>query len=239
MKNRIILVALLTAGVVCPVSTSGYGRWYAARRVGVGYGVGYGMAQYAGYGGYGYGGGTTPYAAAENARANTIRAQGEYNQANTAAMKNYEDARSTYIDNQQKWTQVYLERKRATDAQKEKDREAALATRERAKEFMAAHPSSGPARLASSQLDPSTGRIQWPTALTAAAFEGQRKSLDALFELRAHTSTNPDLASQVGKAVSEMKDSLRKQIRDIATQDYLEARRFLDSLAVEGQSAVG
>ena len=236
MKNRILFVALLTVVVACPISTRCDARWYAAGR---GVGVGYGVARYAGYGGYGgYGIGGTPYSAAENARANTIRAQGEYNQMNTAAMKNYEDARSKYIDNQEKWTQVYAEKQRALAAQKEADREAALATRERAKEFTAAHPSSGPARLASSQLDPSTGRIQWPTALTAAAFEGQRKSLDALFELRAQTSTNPDLASQVDKAVREMKDSLRKQIRDIATQDYLEARRFLDSLAIEAQSAV-
>ena len=71
------------------------------------------------------------------------------------------------------------------------------------------------------------------------AFEGQRKSPDALFELRAHSSTNPDLGSKVDKISSDMKDSLRKQIRDIPARDYLEARRFLDSLVVEAHSAVG
>ena len=88
-------------------------------------------------------------------------------------------------------------------------------------------------------MDPTSGRIQWPTALSAVAFEGQRKSLDALFELRAHSSTNPDLGSKVDKISSDMKDSLRKQIRDIPARDYLEARRFLDSLVVEAHSAVG
>lgn len=237
MKNRIhFFIVLLTVVVVGSMSMRCDARWYAGGR-GVGVGVGYAAARYGGYGG---GGGVgTAYSAAESARAETIRAQGEFNVMNTAAMSNYEDARSKYIDNQDKWTQVYAEKQRALAAQKATDREAALAARERAKEFTASHPSSGPARLASSQLDPSTGRIQWPTALTAVAFEGQRKSLDALFELRAHSSTNPDLASKVDKIVSEMKDSLRKQIRDIPAQAYLEARRFLDSLVVEAQSAAG
>lgn len=239
MNNKLVVLAILAAGVVGPLSTSGYDRWYAGRGVAAGYAVGAGMAHYGGYGGYGYGGVGTAFSAQENARANTIRAQGEYNVMNTAAMSNYEDARSKYIDNLDKWTQVYSERQRALAAQKEADREAALAARERAKEFQASRPPSGPPRLTTSQLDPSTGRIQWPTALMTASFEGQRKSLDTLFEIRVHTSTNPDLASKVDKAVSEMKDSLRAKIREIPSQDYLEARRFLDSLALEGRSAVG
>jgi hypothetical protein len=234
MKNKMVLVALLTAGVVGPLSTSGYDRWYAGRHVAAGYAVGAGM------GGYGYGGGVgTAFSAQENARANTIRAQGEFNVMNTAAMSNFEEARSRYIDNLDKWTEVYGERQRALAAQKEADREAALAARERAREFQATRPPSGPSRLTTSQLDPSTGRIQWPTALMAATFEGQRKSLDALFEMRVHTSTNPGLASNVDKAVSAMRDSLRAKIREIPSQEYLEARRFLDSLALEGRSAVG
>jgi len=199
----------------------------------MGMGMGMGMPM-------GMGGGVgTAFSAAENARAETIRAQGEFNVMNTAAMSNYEDARSKYIDNQQKWTQVYAEKQRALATQKAANRETALATRERAKEFTASHTPSGPPRLASSQLDPTSGRIQWPTALSAVAFEGQRKSLDALFELRAHSSTNPDLGSKVDKISSDMKDSLRKQIREIPARDYLEARRFLDSLVVEAHSAVG
>ena len=232
MKNRIAFVVVLIAGVACPLTTSGYGRWYAGRRVAAGYAAG---AAY-GYGGYG---GGTVYSQAQNANANTIRAQGEYNLETTAAMSNYEDARSKYIDNQEKWTRVYAEKQRALAAQKEADREAAIAARERAKAFDEANPPAGPPRLTASQLDPSTGRIQWPTALTAVAFEGQRKSLDALFEMRVHTSTNPDLAAKVDKAAKEMKDSLRAKIREIPSQDYIEARRFLDSLAVEGRSAIG
>jgi len=227
MRSRFVVIALLVAGVVCPLSTSGYDRWYAGRRVGVGYGGGYGM------------GGGSIYSQAENARANTLRAQGEYNMDTTAAMSNYEDARSKYIDNQQKWIQVYGEKQRALAAQHEAEREATHAERERAREFQAANPPAGPPRLTASQLDSYTGRIQWPTALNEVAFEGQRKSLEALFALRVHTSTNPDLASKVDKAVREMKESLRAKIREIPSQDYIEARRFLDSLAVEGRSAVG
>lgn len=229
MKNRIHLsVVILAVVVVGSISSGSDARWYGGGR-GVGVGMGMGMG----------GGVGTAFSAAENARAETIRAQGEFNVMNTAAMSNYEDARSKYIDNQEKWTQVYAEKQRALATQKAANRETALATRERAKEFRASHTPSGPPRLASSQLDPTSGRIQWPTALSAAAFEGQRKSLDALFELRAHSSTNPDLGSKVDKISSDMKDSLRKQIRDIPARDYLEARRFLDSLVVEAHSAVG
>ncbi len=233
MKNRIHLsVVILAVVVVGSISSGSDARWYGGGR-GVGVGMGMGMPM-------GMGGGVgTAFSAAENARAETIRAQGEFNVMNTAAMSNYEDARSKYIDNQEKWTQVYAEKQRALATQKAANRETALATRERAKEFTASHTPSGPPRLASSQLDPTSGRIQWPTALSAVAFEGQRKSLDALFELRAHSSTNPDLGSKVDKISSDMKDSLRKQIRDIPARDYLEARRFLDSLVVEAHSAVG
>lgn len=237
MRKPMVLIVLLAAGVAWPLCSRGYDRWYAARRVGAGYGVGLGMGMAAG--GYGYGGVGTAFSAQENARANTIRAQGEYNMMNTAAMSNFEDARSKYIDNQQKWTQVYLERQRAA-AELKSQREAEDAARkERIKAFNEANPPTPPAGLTSSQLDPSTGQIQWPTALAATAFDGQRQSLEALFALRTQASANAELTAKVVKAVNEMKSTLRAKIREIPTADYLEARRFLDGLAVESRSPVG
>jgi hypothetical protein len=234
MKQKtIFLAAVLAAGLGSATSTFGYGRWYAGRGVGLGYGLGYGMGAYA------YGGGAgTAFSAQQQAVAETIRAQGEYGQMASEALMNYEQARSTYIDNQEKWTQVYLERRRAVQAIKAEQQEARVASRERYQEHLASHPPAGPPRPTSSQLDSSTGTIHWPEALSSSAFESQRKTLDELFALRAHTSTVPDLSVRIDKAVREMKDALRGKIRDMPSQEYIAARRFLDSLSVEGRSPV-
>ncbi len=238
MFKRAIALVLIAAGIFAPLHATAIDRWYAARRV-AGYGIA-GRAMYgygAGYGYGGYGGVGTAFSAADHGRADIIRSQGMYNQMNSQAMVNYEEARSKYIDNQEKWTHVYLERRRASEAEFAKAQAERIAARERSKEFQANNPPRSPTVLASSQLDPSTGRITWPTGLTSEAFTDLRKSLDSLFELRTHTSTTDDITTQIRKKADEMRDLLRTQIRQMPTQDYLEARRFLDALVVTAQSA--
>lgn len=211
-------------------SARGYDRWYAARRVGWGWGA---AAAYGAQGGVG-----TAFSAQENARANTIRAQGEYNQMQAAAMVDYETARSQYIENQKQWTQVYMERQRAAAELNMKNQEEAQARAELIKAFNAANPPAGPARLTSTQLNPSTGAINWPAGLAGAAFDGPRKAVETQFALRSHTDTHSGIAADVEKSVNEMRSTLRAKIREIPTQDYLEARRFLDSLVAESRLAV-
>ncbi|HTI50672.1 MAG TPA: hypothetical protein VL475_06970, partial [Planctomycetaceae bacterium] len=103
-------VILLVVALLNVVSTSRVmaQRWFNpgvggfAGRVGVGYGVGYGLGGY-GYGGMGYGmggyGGGTAAGNYLQGMSQVVRAQGQYNEQTSRAMINYEDARTKYIDN--------------------------------------------------------------------------------------------------------------------------------------------
>lgn len=239
MRRKTAFISMiLVAEIIGSLSVaSANGRWYAARRVGVGVGVGYGL----GYGmaGYGYGGAASSYSLQQQANADTIRAMGQYEQMQSQSMINYEQARSTYIDNQQKWNQVYLERKKALQQMKDDQHQATVARRQQEREAEAKKPPApGPAGLSVRQLDPATGQIRWPTALATTPFDSQRRTLDDLFALRAKTNTMSELSSQIDDAVRDMKTVLRSHIRDMNSQDYIAARKFLDSLAVDGRSAV-
>ena len=232
------------------MSTSAYDRWYAGNRVGVGVGVGYGLGYggavygspyYGGYGGYGYGYGGgfgSSVSLEQQAVAQTIRAQGQYNKDSSAAMINYEQARSVYLDNQKKWNEIYLERKQAADAQRAQEQRATMAENARKREYAAAHPLAPPARLTSSQLDASTGKIQWPDALKSPTFDADRKGLEDLFAVRAHTSSTNDLAVQIDSTARQFKEKVRANIKEMTSQDYIESQKFLTSMAAEGQYPV-
>lgn len=220
---------MLGAGLLALVLTSEAaaqvrgGWWRSGFRTGVAtsYALPY---AYGAYGGYPYGGG---YGLGD-----ALRGAGEYNLNTSQAMINTEEARSKYIDNKLKWTQVYWERQRigkqALAEQYAEDR----AARER---WMANREPGAPPRLTSSQLDPSTGKIYWPLPLTTPAYSGLRQKLDELYVLRASTDTNQELVNSIRNTANDLKTELKSNIREMTPNDYIEARKFLDSLAWEGQ----
>jgi hypothetical protein len=226
----VMLVTLLSAGALWMGSAQAQ-RWYVAPRVGYGYG-GYGGGYGYGYGGYGA---TTPGSAAGHAMADMVRSQGAYNAMTSAAMVNVEEARSKYIDNQRQWTEVYLMKKRALDAQHAEEKVEARARNARLQEAQANNSSSLPPRLSSSELDPSTGKITWPSALMRDSFAPQRSEIEGLFLSRAHTGTTSELSETIYKKIRSMQDDLRKQIREIVAQEYMDARKFLDRLSLEAR----
>jgi len=170
--------------------------------------------------------------------ADMVRSKGMYNQMTSASMVNVEEARSKYIENQKQWTEVYLMKQRALSAEHARAKEEARARNARYQEYQATH-SDLPPRLNSSQLDPSTGKITWPAALMRDSFADKRGEIDSLLASRVHTGTTSELSSELNKKVQEMRDELRKHIREIVTQEYLQARKFLDSLSLEGSFPLG
>ncbi len=193
-----------------------------------------------GYGGWGFGGGFgggTPASFETQAMSEMVRAQGEFNMMSSAAMVNVEEARGKYIENQKQWTELYQIRSRIRAEQQmyaeqaRRERVAARQAREKA------NPPAPPAPL-TSQFDPSTGKINWPIALQTENFAELRKELESLFAARAHTGTTADLTAAIVKDVKEMHAELRKRIRDMPSGAYIEARKFLDGLAQEGQTAL-
>jgi hypothetical protein len=230
MNLRQILPCVVCCACCLSVHSAYAQRWFVPGNVGLGYGWG---------GGLGYGGVGTPASLEGQAMADMIRSQGEYNAMTSGAMINYEDARGKYIENQKQWTELYQMRQRVLReqrAQNEQDRQVRQA---RLQEYRETRPSNPTARLTTAQLDPTTGKIRWPTALERDGFAPLRTDLDNLFATRAHTGTTSEVAQAISTKIREMQAELRKHIRDIVTSEYLEARRFLDSLALEGQLPLG
>lgn len=223
MKSKLLIVVAALSAVMLGqdhASSQGFVPNYA---------YGYGQGAW----GMGFGGGT-PASFETQAMADMVRAQGAFNMMSTAAMVNVEQARSQFIQNQRDWTEVYAMQQRVRQEQAA-IREQARRDRVAARNARPPQPANLPTRLLSTQLDPSTGKIQWPAPLLADAFSEQRKTLESLFASRVHTGTTSDLSQAITDEVRAMRDELRRQIREMPTQDYMDARRFLDSLGHEGQ----
>lgn len=225
-------VALLTVGaavlVVLNQESSAQRRWYGYR--------GYRGAATGYYGGpfVGFNGNFASTAAEGQMRgfADVVRSAGDYNLKSSQAAINAQEARSKYLENQKRWTEVYWERKRLAQAEREKDYEKARARRDK---YLASQQRSGSTTtspgLTPSQLDPSTGKIYWPTPLTDAQFESYRKELDELFVMRAQSQTVPGLDEQVKQTTDQMLALVNDNIQEMSPSDYVSSRKFLDGLA--------
>jgi hypothetical protein len=180
-----------------------------------------------GYGGYGNYGGGTAAGNYLNGMSSVIAAQGQYNVQTSEAAINNEEARSKYIDNRKKWTANYHQMREEHDvieAQK-------LARGRHSTESLDLAAKSGvPQKLGSQALDPVTGKITWPDVLQDDAYTAQRMSLDEMFELRAKTSHGTGSRDKTRAAIDELSSKLRGNIQNIPANDYMAARKFLDSL---------
>jgi hypothetical protein len=191
----------------------------------LGFGIGYGM----GYGGYGYGyGGGTVAGNYMNGMSNVIRAEGEYNALTSMAGVNNEEARSRYLDNKKKWQEIYRQSRESRDKRVAEQ----YARSKRSPEVLAAAAASvRPHKLSSEVLDPVTGQITWPEVLLDSEFAEQRKEIEQFLELRAMTSHTDETGEKIRAAAAKMSEILRKNIQNIAANEYMSGRRFLDSLA--------
>ena len=164
-----------------------------------------------------------------NGMVNLIRAQSQ-------AAVNYEQARSKYIDNKQKWTQNYMKMKEERQAFDARQREQSKHSPDT---LAAAARSDLPATLGADALDPVTGRITWPDILKGPDFAGPRARLDELFELRAKTGSGAMNVDKIHAAAMEMTSRLRNRIEEIPAKHYIAGRKFIDSLDYTAQSPAG
>lgn len=184
------------------------------------------------YGRYGYGFTSNPVEGARYGMAEVIRARGQAYEAAARGMVSYEEARSKYLDNRKKWTETYWAMKRKGQAERRKDFEQ---KRRRQEAYLATKGSSYPPRLSPSELDPSTGKVYWPAALSGATYAELRRELDELFVLRAYTGSSDRYNAQIHEKARAMQSLLKEQIRSMPTSEYIAARNFLESLAFEGR----
>lgn len=199
-----------------------------------GMGMGMGMGGWGG-GGYGWGGSQGGIGGIYDGQANVIRSEGMYNVMNSQSAINYgkaaqenEKARALHVENSTKIHEERLKRAREAKVRQSEERVENMAARERQQEFIDAHK---PKPLPVSQLDSSTGGINWPMALRTSEFDDFRKSMEAMFETQSKYGNTSDLTIQIVRKVGEMKTLLRSFILKMPMPEYSESRKFLDSLA--------
>jgi hypothetical protein len=156
-----------------------------------------------------------------------IRAEGDYNLQTAQGMINYEEARSKYIENVNKWTQAYFQMREANQAYQI---ERAQRNRHSPETMALVAASDRPRRLDSDELDPVTGRISWPEGLMGERFAELRADIEHNFELRAWTSRSPGTAAKIHDDARLMTDLLREEIENMPAREFIEARKFIDAL---------
>lgn len=220
------LVIVATIAACCSTCDAQRRRWYRPGVAAAGYGV---------YGGWGGGFSSTALEGAQRGMADVIRAEGEANESDARAAIDYEEARSRYMDNKNKWTETYLQRKRMGEVDRKRRHSEIRESRER---YLTHKRSQEPARLSTSQLDPATGEIQWPEILMGDDFTKYRVQLDEYFRLRTHTSASADLTGDIHSTARKMQKILKKYVRELSAHDYIAARKFLDRLIREGHAQI-
>lgn len=139
-----------------------------------------------GNGGDYYAGGYSPVEGAQRGMADVIRARGEAAESYSHAAINREIARSKYLDNKLKWTDIYWKRKRLAEAELAKDYDKMRARRDT---YLAATRGRPPEVLAPSQLDIRSGEIEWPVAFQGPAYAELRKQIEEEVQIQVNTGT--------------------------------------------------
>ncbi len=163
--------------------------------------------------------------------ADVVRSAGAANLMNSEASKNYEQARSMDYDNRLKWTETYFDMQRVNKSYRDAKRPKRLTP----DQYNQIAKAKAPARTSSSQLDPLTGQLAWPMALQESRYEPFRSQLEPMFSKRAyqHGNIGPDGYREIQATVDACLAELKQNIRDYRPNDYLAAKKFLESLGHE------
>jgi hypothetical protein len=218
MKWMPIFLTVMAFGLLAS-SANAQVRWYRAPGVSVPFGYG---------GGY-YGGGYSPVEGYQRGMADVIRSSGQAAESYSHARINNEEARSKYLDNKLKWTEIYWERKRLGEAELAKDY---AKDRDRREKWMAANRDRKPETLPPGQYDKQTGSLEWPDALQGAIYADYRKQIEEEMEMQATTGTSSN-STKIRNLAREMQSVLKDHIRDMSPNEYIAARKFLDRLVTQ------
>jgi len=197
---------------------------------------------------YGYGGwwggvgvnvgsiGVTPAESYARGQADVLRAQGEAYEAAARGAIDYEQARTTYMENQQRWHEIQLERQRMGEQQRAEKQAADRAQRERRKYNQPPKPA---AELTDSQYDRATGTVHWPVLLSDSQFAMHREQLEQDLLMRAHVGPTSANDANILVETDALIAQLKSNIKNLPPTDYIEARKFLNLLKNEVQQPAG
>jgi hypothetical protein len=160
---------------------------------------------------------------AQRGYADVVRSYGMANLLNSQAANQMEQARKAYIENRLKATQTYFEMRRYN----EEARRAMRSTPLSMEQYVRLAREQAPEPLTATQLDPLTGTISWPAPLRSPVYEAFRRRIERLFQDRA---TGYVVYGEIQKAILEFQDILKQQVDVLPANDYVDAKKFLDSL---------
>ena len=182
----------------------------------------------AGGGWHGGGGGTTVAGSALNGMSQVISAAGQYNLATSAAAVNMTQAQSNAMQNQVQSCNTFWELQNIGRAQRAAER----GPRSTPEQLARLARMGIPKELTPSQMDPVSGRLNWPDALQDASFDSERREVDELFgKLATYGALGHSDRGQAREVVGAMFEGLKAQVRQIPPQEYVASRNFLQSLA--------
>ena len=188
-------------------------------------------------GGRGGGGGVgTAYSAGVRAQAALTIAQGAASLNYAKANQVNALARSQYIVNQEKYIEMRRRLRAASEAEHEQQKakaKARAALRPAPPSLSQVYP-----RLSSDQLDPLTGQIYWPALLMASEFNTDRKTIETALQAESQNGASDRTSKILNEAAHRMIKTLSGDYAKVSTENYSSARRFLNSLSVEGDHAM-
>ena len=184
------------------------------------------------WGGYSYRS-TTPAESYARGVADWVRAQGEYNRLSSEAAINLQEARAKAIVNAKDAVDAYFQIR-----QKNHDyRQAERGPRPTAEQLERYAQAARPAPLSPSELDSVTGRVRWPILLRDERFDSLRTEMEELLDRWAVSRNLGELKSfgteqhlAIRRAIGQMEDELRANVRTLPPHDYASSQRFLTSL---------
>jgi len=155
--------------------------------------------------------------------ADVVRSQGKANLYNAQALTEAQKARSAYLDNQYKATQTYFEMRRYNTEARRSERSSPLST----EQYVRLARVEAPLALTNTQLDPLTGAIAWPAPLAVPEYAAFRMQIEKLF---ADRSSSYSSYGEIQKVCNAFLEQLKVDITKFPVGDYVNARKFLDSL---------
>lgn len=181
-------------------------------------------------GGWGGGFASTAEQGAMMGMADMMQAAGSRNLMNAQAMGFVEDARRKNIDNRMYGTEAYFQMRKTN-----REARAAEAPPPATQADLVRYARQrAPDRLSPSELDPLTGTINWPAILRDASYKPYRDTLEQLYVQRASAGAlTGTQRGQVQQTIGTIQTEMKQNINNYVPQDYVQAKKFLESLHYE------
>jgi hypothetical protein len=171
-----------------------------------------------------------------NGMAAFAKGLGAFSYDSALASGYYEDAKRKGVDNQLHAEQTYFEMRRVND-EYWLSKHQPMTPEQQAQ----IDQSRLPRRLTTSELDPTWGVIRWPAVLERTKFDTVRSQLNDIFAHRGDESfgVGTPIYAQIQQLARDMRSQLDKDYPTMSQVEWIQAMRFIESLAYEARFAPG